>query len=745
MKNRKGFTLVELLVVIVILGIVTGLSIPLIRNIQANNEKKEFKTYMETLKYSSKLYVDSYGEDLFGRHKSGCVVIKYKDLYDKGLIKDIPVDEISCATDDTFVRVVKLDGKFGYGVAIGCGSIKNNTVSIDTSMSNTGIIDNASCDYDATMDFNAIPESNIRNNYKKQNIKVRITSATGINNNAKIYYGFSYGRDTNVINNDWKKLNIKISGKQKQKEDIYSGKIISIESGELVTPVGVTGDLYLVLRIDKLENLAEEPLAINNEDNNIKYFGQYRVDNTKPQFNDSTIISSENGFNSLRPKLNLEATDNFSTTNELSMCISYGSDTCSLKVSDMKNKTSVDNYTNNTRYETYNASKVLSEITNTYNSSTHTIFVTIADAAGNYEKQTFQYRVARRWTLTYDSNGGSACSPASKSHTFNDWETSMTWGTLCQPTRTNFEFLGWKTESGTTITSTSQATSDLTAIGDWKALFAFSFRYSGSFSYKDGSAGWVNANNTTINILSTNWQVKFLSSGTLTVLGSLSNIDVFLVGGGGGAGGCSSTRGGGGGGGGYTTTQTNIAINNTDYPVTIGGGGGCGASGGTSTALGYSAAGGGAGRAYSNGRGGDGGSGGGGNFGGNGFPSPTGTGGSNGSNGSDGRVRTYQSNGNINEYNYGGSGCASNGRCKINGRTCTNTRAFCESDGELFAGGGAGGDHEYCGVGGSGGGAGSGQGGWCVCGCPGRAQANKGGGGAMSGGSSGIVIIRNTR
>ena len=421
------------------------------------------------------------------------------------------------------------------------------------------------------------------------------------------------------------------------------------------------------------------------------------------------------------------------------MCISYGSDTCSLKVSDMKNKTSVDNYTNNTRYETYNASKVLSEITNTYNSSTHTIFITIADAAGNYEKQTFQYRVARRWTLTYDSNGGSACSPSSKSFTFNDWEKSMTWGALCQPTRTNFEFLGWKTESGTTITSTSQVTSDLTAIGDWKALFTFSFSYTGNFSYKDGSAGWVNANNTTVNLLSTNWQVKFLSSGTLTILGSLSNIDVFLVGGGGYAG-SSEIRGGGGGGGGYTTTKTNIAVEKQDYPITVAG------AAQTSYAFGEQAnAGGGGGSYWGSGSGGSGGSGGGGCYGGNGNPYPTGNGGSDGSYGSGGNVILYS--GNKNESFSGGSGCSSNGGCKINGNNCTNTRAFCESSGELYAGGGAGGDHEYVGAAGDGGGAGGTGGGHlgavsCV-----SAKANSGGGGTFlcGGPAGGIVIIRNTR
>ena len=37
MANRKGFTLIELLVCITILGIITGMSIPVIRNLTVKN------------------------------------------------------------------------------------------------------------------------------------------------------------------------------------------------------------------------------------------------------------------------------------------------------------------------------------------------------------------------------------------------------------------------------------------------------------------------------------------------------------------------------------------------------------------------------------------------------------------------------------------------------------------------------------------------------------------------------------
>ena len=42
MKNTKGFTLVELLAVIVILGVITGMSWPVIRRLQEQNTLNKF-------------------------------------------------------------------------------------------------------------------------------------------------------------------------------------------------------------------------------------------------------------------------------------------------------------------------------------------------------------------------------------------------------------------------------------------------------------------------------------------------------------------------------------------------------------------------------------------------------------------------------------------------------------------------------------------------------------------------------
>ena len=228
-----------------------------------------------------------------------------------------------------------------------------------------------------------------------------------------------------------------------------------------------------------------------------------------------------------------------------------------------------------------------------------------------------------------------------------------------------------------------------------------------------------------------NWQIKLKTTGNLTFtnLGNAINgLDVFCVGGGGAGGGY------GGGGGGFTTTANYFPRINDTYSMYIGDGATTSDERGgiTSAFNGTIQAEGGYTSTYSptpdNSRGGDGGSGGGGSgdnidgarqtFGGNG--------GSDGGNGGDGGYT--DKDGNTKSAYTGGRG---------QGPT---TRAFSESDGELYSGGGGGncnGGQSFEGSGGDGGGGDVGQNG----------IKNTGGGGGGSGGfgGSGIIIIRNRR
>lgn len=102
----------------------------------------------------------------------------------------------------------------------------------------------------------------------------------------------------------------------------------------------------------------------------------------------------------------------------------------------------------------------------------------------------------------------------------------------------------------------------------------------------------------------------FKQNGTLKVTGS-GYVEILAVGGGGG-GGKTGTYGAGGGGAGGVVHKKEFFVEAGEYTVTIGEGGGIGANGGITSALGINAYGGGAGRlADSSGKGADGASGGG--------------------------------------------------------------------------------------------------------------------------------------
>jgi hypothetical protein len=222
-------------------------------------------------------------------------------------------------------------------------------------------------------------------------------------------------------------------------------------------------------------------------------------------------------------------------------------------------------------------------------------------------------------------------------------------------------------------------------------------------------------------------EVEFKETGTQTwtVPEGVSEVDVFLVGGGGG--GC----GRGGGGGGYTETYRGVDVSSGEnVNIAVGDGGSNCENGNYSQfkSSSYRVEGGktaGFNKPSTN-HGGDGGSGGGSGAGGTGC-----YGGKTGAGGSDGDDGGYGYNYNEDQNIPGGNGQS------------TTTRAFGESDGELYAGGGGG---ASCSTSFSSGGAGGGGDAGDYGGEDGEPNTGGGGGAADAGtagsGGSGIVIVK---
>ncbi len=402
MPNKKnGFTLVELLVTIVILGIITGLSIPLIRNIQSSHEKRQYETYRDSLEYASKIYLDSYEEDLFGHDDIGCAIVSYQQMKGKKLVKDIPIDGVSCDTSETFVKIIKFDGQYTYQSKISCGTVKEDgSVSKEVEIPEGNVIDSTYCGLtvDTRIRFNFTPENSPIPNVKRKNIKLVIDSNTGINSQPIIQYAFSDTEDLSHMVTEWKRLDLNIPSKKKQKAVILSGNTVKVSS-DFITPKNYSGKLYLVLKIGRLQDLGGNNWT--NTDNDIVSSGYYAVDNQAPQLNDSEIKYSKPFHRKVTPTLDFKATDNLTSESDLRMCISQdtATDTCSKNITYIKNKTH--------NWVTYNKNKVLPVMENASNGENHNIFISVADQAGNYVTQQFvYYQSLSDYSITYNLDGG---------------------------------------------------------------------------------------------------------------------------------------------------------------------------------------------------------------------------------------------------------------------------------------------------------------------------------------------------
>lgn len=307
MKNKKGFTLVELLLTILILGIISGLSIPLIRDIKSKNEIKKYNSYGDSLINAAKLYRLSYEIDLFGNKDSGCALITYNQLKEKELIKSFPDSKISCNDSKTRVRIVKLNNKYGYSYKLYCGikdssgiaknaklkaSSYSKTVSKFTDNdetyideNNDGFNDNA-CNINNTILITGEPEKNLEAG-ESYDVNIKVTSATGIYPGSSISYTWIDADDKNgntTIDFDtnqelqWNKLTLKAGSINSQKEKILANPSVPIEiTQKITTPAAAPAFYLLVIKADNIKDLTGKKWQVKNTESKYIKLGIYNI------------------------------------------------------------------------------------------------------------------------------------------------------------------------------------------------------------------------------------------------------------------------------------------------------------------------------------------------------------------------------------------------------------------------------------------------------------------------------------
>ena len=373
MLSKKGFTLVELLVTMAILGIITAMSFPVLKTLSENINEKKLKSYAKSIESSAKLYVDSYGNDLFPDKKSGVACIYFSQMKTKSLVKDITDNNISCNSSSTFVKVKKLGDVYKYDVQLGCGKKSNAVLKPEAVKMIYPKDSNLSCGVTdkLTYKLNIDPANHEGNDKKSMTVKVSLSSATGINNrNTKISYAWT--KDLNSQDKAFKYLNFDILSPEKQKS-ILENTDEDISITKTIKTPGETGKWYLVIKVDEIRDIYNEKLNPDSEKN---YGGVYVIDNTPPVINSVEVTSRKTlEQNKSNVKLNLSVTDKtadvYTKDKDLKICVKNDDSKCS-------------------SYDNYNSEYLYNETVN-YNGKEQKIYITIKDLAGNKAKAIATY------------------------------------------------------------------------------------------------------------------------------------------------------------------------------------------------------------------------------------------------------------------------------------------------------------------------------------------------------------------
>ncbi len=130
MKDRRGFTLVEVLVVMTILALVMLIVFPSVSKLQKQNAGKKADAYRDVVIAAAKLYVQQKKDDLCGPNWDGYITISEADLINAKLLDEEAKDDPGCK--NVKVSVHRTYGNYEYAVSMSCDYDKTYVVDWDT-------------------------------------------------------------------------------------------------------------------------------------------------------------------------------------------------------------------------------------------------------------------------------------------------------------------------------------------------------------------------------------------------------------------------------------------------------------------------------------------------------------------------------------------------------------------------------------------------------------------------------------
>ena len=268
--NDKGFTLIELIVVIAIMGVILILALPQISRLQSANKDKKYDAYYSSIESAAKLYMDSQAKDLFGSNSSGCVTVDYSDLKKQNLVKDFGSSDVTCGqNNETYVEVRKVNDNFLYSTSLVCRDSKDSKKIVYERKE----VPTEACTNEpdkAGPTVNITPSEHDWVQTKNLKIKIKITDAYTLNKNIGILYYWTNSSGTKVSND--------YTYSYKNKKGVKS---VSYQIPTKNIPTA-SGQYKLVVRqwISSSTNGIQD--ALGNQTVSDATAGLYKIDNVKP-------------------------------------------------------------------------------------------------------------------------------------------------------------------------------------------------------------------------------------------------------------------------------------------------------------------------------------------------------------------------------------------------------------------------------------------------------------------------------
>ena len=127
MKNniKKGFTLTELLAVIIIIGVILLIALPRILGLISNESETISKTMEDVILRAGELYVHD-NSDNFPEAEGNSYCVPFEKLIEKDYLTDSLTDPVSNEkiSTDKFVKVTVKYGNYEYKITDICESVE---------------------------------------------------------------------------------------------------------------------------------------------------------------------------------------------------------------------------------------------------------------------------------------------------------------------------------------------------------------------------------------------------------------------------------------------------------------------------------------------------------------------------------------------------------------------------------------------------------------------------------------------